>query len=78
MNTKHTKITREVIAEPRWKWFTPPLWWCFRWAYRISKTETLENDKVINIRQYQRGGNNSTQVQIGIVHEYNTNGMEDL
>jgi len=33
---------------------------------------------VINIRQYQRGGNNSTQVQIGIVHEYNTNGMEDL
>ena len=21
---------------PKWKWFKPPLWRCFRWAYNIN------------------------------------------
>ena len=25
-----------IQYKPRWKWFRPPFWWIFRWAYVIT------------------------------------------
>lgn len=68
----------KIIYTPRWKKFNPPLWWCFRWAYKISEyeeySEVFPLSKTskgnIHIKQTQRGGNNSNQVQVGIVNNY--------
>ena len=37
-NKNHTV---EIIHEswsPKWKWFQPPMWKVFRWAYSIDRT----------------------------------------
>lgn len=26
-----------INVKPRWKWFRPPLWRIFRWAYKVTK-----------------------------------------
>ena len=37
-----------VILTPRIKWFKPPLWKIFRWAYKIDKAYLLKNCKPAN------------------------------
>lgn len=64
-----------IVAEPRWKWFQPPLWWCFRWAYKITSMTKFTNCVPVAmgggpvIHQVQKGGHGSVQTQIGIVND---------
>lgn len=37
-----------VVLKPRIKWFKPPLWKIFMWAYKIDKAYLLKNCKLIN------------------------------
>ena len=46
MKRKKRKFREKIVSivyEPKWEWFQPPLWWCFRWAYKITK-ETVDPD----------------------------------
>lgn len=36
-NDYKSNLLHEVWS-PRWKWFQPPMWKIFRWAYRIKRT----------------------------------------
>jgi len=36
-----------ALYTPKWKWFRPPLWRIFRWAYRINITLYLNCAPVV-------------------------------
>jgi len=40
---KYTMDILYVVVSPRWKWFQPPLWKCFMWAYKKEKELLLKN-----------------------------------
>lgn len=40
---KHTMDLLYISCTPRWKWFQPPLWKCFMWAYKIEKQMLFTN-----------------------------------
>lgn len=42
-DNKYTADLLYIVAEPRWKWFQPPMWKCFMWAYKIHDAKVFTN-----------------------------------
>ena len=84
MKRKKRKFREKIVSivyEPKWEWFQPPLWWCFRWAYKITK-ETVDPDIIcihhvgvsdkgksgLSIKQIAKSGKNINQIQVAMIN----------
>lgn len=38
-----------IVYVPRWKWFKPPMWKIFRWAYKVKEVRRYINVSPTNI-----------------------------
>lgn len=38
-----------INLKPRWKWFRPPMWKIFRWAYKITSATQYKNCYPVSI-----------------------------
>ena len=62
------RVYEHLVYKPKWKWFKPPRWWCFRWAYVCVLTD---NKKIFNPIENDDSSNNIDDSEYEEVTEIN-------
>lgn len=57
-----------ITYVPRWKWFKPPMWRIFRWAYKVH-----EITKYTNVYPVAINSNGPKEVEVSGVIQYHQN-----